>query len=608
MITRICQSLGGILLLLMTAGVCAASFTAQERETSRLHAWLDEQYEQELTRTPEQLTYLGRKERYDQMNDYSEAGWAAEVIAMKKSATAMADEFDYEKLSFEGQVSYDFWRYRGSVAQQEQEFQRQAYVFDQFSGAHTYFAEFLINYHDVSTPADMQDYIARVSASGRALRQLLQRAKLAAEDGIRPPTFAYDHVVRECLALISGAPFEQGEKSPILDDAEDKISSLLASGAINQAGALKLSRNLETVLLQDWLPAYQSIIDWMKFDKVNTSKHSRGVGALPRGTEYYNYQLKLNAQMDLSAEEIHQIGLRAVARIRQDMEKIKVSVGFEGSLAEFFDFVRTDGQFYFPNTDAGRRAYQDETRGFFKRMEALLPQYFGVLPKALLRVKRVEPYMEQDGASAYYAGGSPDGSRSGIYYLHLSDMTAQNKTDLETTAYHEGYPGHHLQGSIAMERDDLPLFRSIEWYSAYTEGWALYAEQLAKEMGAFESPYYDFGRLANEIWRAVRLVVDTGIHAKGWTEQQTIDYVLANTASPLTTVRSEVERYFVAPGQALSYKMGMIKILQLRSNSKKKLGERFDIRSFHDVVLGGGSLPLPLLERAVQDWLTRQDS
>ena len=590
------------------AAQAQSAVTSQQAETARLNAWLNVAYEEELQSSPEMLTYLGRTELYDQMSDLSEAGLDAQLDRMLASLVLMENEFDYTELSPDGRVSYDFWAYRVKLEQSGKAFRRKLYVFDQFSGAHTEFASFLITYHTVNTVADLQAYIARISGSAVALRQLLFRAQLAAKDGVRPPRFAYHFVIKESEKLISGAPFEKAanEDSPLWTDAREKIAGLTEQGLIDSAEAELLLAQVKQTLLAHWLPAYRELINWMTADMPNSDELPRGVSRLPGGRAFYDYQVTLNTQTTLGAQEIHAVGLREVARIRGEMEAIKKAVGFAGDLKAFLDFVRVDQQFYFPNTDAGRRSYKEETIEYLDRMTQRLPEYFGLLPAAALEVRRVEAFREQDGAVPFYQGSTADGSRPGVYYLHLSDMSAMNKTDLETTAYHEGSPGHHLQGAIAKERMDLPLFRQIEWYSAYGEGWALYAEYLAKEMGAFERPYYDFGRLANEIWRAVRLVVDTGIHAKGWSEQQAIAYVLANTASPEAMVRSEVQRYFVAPGQALSYKMGMLKILELRRGAKESLGDKFDIRGFHDVVLGGGSLPLPLLQRAVNNWVISQ--
>jgi len=323
----------------------------------------------------------------------------------------------------------------------------------------------------------------------------------------------------------------------------------------------------------------------------------------PNGKAFYDYKLKESITTPLTADEIHNIGLEEVARIQKEMLNIKNEVGFEGDLQEFFKFVNEDDQFYFPNTDEGRQAYLDEAKQYIDELTKKLPDYFGILPKASLQVKRVEAFREQDGAPQHYMEGTPDGSRPGTYYVHLSDMTSMPKTTMEGVAYHEGNPGHHMQISIAQELETVPTFRTQLGYNAYVEGWALYSEQLAKEMGGYENPYYDFGRLVNEIWRAIRLVVDTGLHSKGWNEAKAIQYFKDNSSISDNAIKAEVQRYMVMPGQATGYKIGMLKIQELRQRAETQLGDQFDIRQFHDIILGSGALPLELLERHVDSWI-----
>jgi uncharacterized protein (DUF885 family) len=309
----------------------------------------------------------------------------------------------------------------------------------------------------------------------------------------------------------------------------------------------------------------------------------------------------------MTADEVHELGLSEVARIQGEMEAIRQRVGFDGTLQELFAYVRKDPQFFFPSTDGGREAYLQAARDYLGVIEQRLPEYFGLLPKADLIVKRVEPFREEPGAAQHYFGGTPDGSRPGIYYAHLIDMSSMPKWDMESVAYHEGLPGHHMQISIAQELTGVPKFRTQLGVTAYSEGWGLYAEALAKEMGGYEDPYSDLGRLGNEIWRAVRLVVDTGLHAKRWTEEEAVAYFMQNAPTSEGQIRSEIQRYIVTPGQATAYKVGMLKIQELRARAEQELGSSFDIRGFHDAVLGGGALPLSILERRVAAWIASQD-
>jgi uncharacterized protein (DUF885 family) len=331
-----------------------------------------------------------------------------------------------------------------------------------------------------------------------------------------------------------------------------------------------------------------------------------GVWKLPDGRAFYEERLAAQTTTDMTADRIHELGLSEVTRISAEMEAIKTEVGFDGSLQEFFTFVREDPRFYYPNTDAGREAYLDTARKHLDFIEQRLPAYFGLLPKAELTVKRVEAFREQPGAAQHYVRGAPDGSRPAIYYAHLIDMGAMPIPLMEVIAYHEGSPGHHLQISVAQELTGIPMFRTQAGFTAYSEGWGLYAERLAKEMGAYADPYSDFGRLTSEIWRAIRLVVDTGLHAKGWTEEQAVEYFMAHSSTSEGQIRAEVKRYIVMPGQATAYKIGMLEILELRARAEAALGDRFDIREFHDTVIGGGALPLSILERRVDEWIGAQ--
>jgi len=330
---------------------------------------------------------------------------------------------------------------------------------------------------------------------------------------------------------------------------------------------------------------------------------SLGVWALPDGEAYYRNRIRHHTTLDLSAGEIHQAGLDDVARIHAEMRAIMAQVGFEGSLQEFFAFVRSDPDNFYENSDAGREQFLAEARAQVAEIMAVADQYFNILPKAQLEVRRVEPWRENSTSIAFYDQPSEDGSRPGIYYANMKDMENFQKYVFTAITYHESVPGHHFQIANAMELQDIPEFRKQAGYGAYTEGWALYAERLAKEMGFYQDPMRDFGRLQDEIWRSVRLVTDTGIHAMRWSRQQAIDYFLENTPISEGDIVTEVERYFVNPGQALGYKVGMMKILELREQARAALGERFDIAAFHDVVIGRGAMPLPVLERQVNLWL-----
>ncbi len=588
----------------------AAEPTAEEiaAETERLNTWFEEKFEEEVLQSPIQLTFLGRDERQGEIDDFSEAGLDAQLERSRANLAELQANFDYNKLSPDAKISYDIWVYQAERAEAADEFRYNTYVFEQMQAIHSFFPQLLIAFHKVIDGEDMDNYLSRVSGSAVAIDQLIAASKRVAEDGVRPPYFAFESVINEAGKVITGAPFdESGEDSAVWADAKAKIANLLEQGEIDQAKADQLTTDIRTALLEEWQPAYERLIAWQEEDRVNATAEAQGVSALPNGIAYYNERLANQTTTNLTADEIHEIGLAEVARLRGEMENIKDEFGFDGTLPEFFVFLRDtkdDERLYYPNTDEGRQGYIDDATAAIDGIKAVLPDYFGILPKADMVVKRVEPFREQAGAAQHYFPSTPDGSRPGVYYAHLLDMKQMPKRELEVIAYHEGLPGHHMQIAIQQELEGVPTFRTQAGFTAYSEGWGLYSEWLSKEMpGTFQDPLSEFGRLGSEIWRAVRLVVDTGLHAKGWTEQEAIDYFLANTAAPEGQARSEVRRYIVLPGQATSYKIGMLKIQELRRKAEAELGDDFDIRAFHDTILGGGAMPLAILERRVDEWI-----
>lgn len=577
-----------------------------EQETARLTAWLDEQFARELDFSPLRKTQLGDKSDQSKLDDFSEAAAAAQLQWRRESVAQMQREFDYDALTDDGKLSYDMWVINLERDEEQARFQRYQFLLGR-GGAHASLPNFMINFHRVDTVEDAEAYIARLEQLGTALQQVLERAKLAVADGIRQPRFNYDFAIEEVGRVMSGAPFiDSPNDSPLWADIQTKINALMERDLVEPERAEALINDARSALTDRVQPAYLEVLDWLQTDREQAPTTEVGAATLPDGEAYYRSRLRMMTTLDLTADAIHETGLAEVARIRDEMAAIKEQVGFEGSLADFFVFMREAPQFYFPDTDEGREAYLALAREYLDRIDTLLPEYFGILPKTGLEVRRVEAFREQDGAAQHYSPGTPDGSRPGVFYAHLSDMTAMPRYQLENISYHEGSPGHHMQIAIAQELEGIPRFRTQSFNSAFVEGWALYTEALGKDMGLYEDPYSDFGRLAGEIWRAIRLVVDTGIHAKGWSEEQAIAYFLENSPQPAAAVRSEVRRYITNPGQATAYKIGMLKIQELRRDAEAELGDAFDIRGFHDTVLGGGTVPLPVLESRVQRWVEEQ--
>ncbi len=583
-----------------------ATIECTTNQTECLNVWFDEKFEEQLAFSPITQTFLGRKTDNDKIDDLSVEAQLEQLEWMRQATREMEANFDYDELSDDAKLSWDLWLYNAEQAEKGAEFLDQQYILHQMQGIHAFLPSFLLGQHVVETESDMEAFIARIGGIATAIDQSLERAQANAEAGVRPPRFSYDAVIAETEGLITGAPFgdEDGEPSAMWNGVEGHLATLVENETITQERADELREEARTALVEQFAPAYQRVHDWFVEDRTNTDEVAQGVTTLPNGEAFYEFSLGQMTTTELTADEVHDLGLAEVARIRGEMEAIIERTGFEGTLEEFFEFTREDPQFFFSQDEAGAQDYIDRATLHIDTLTERLPEYFGRLPKAPLEVRRVESFREQDGAAQHYRPGTPDGSRPGIYYAHLSDMSAMPIPPLEAIAYHEGNPGHHMQISIAQELEGVPLFRSQGvFFSAYGEGWALYSEALAKEMGGYEDPYSDFGRLQSEMWRAIRLVVDTGIHAKGWTEDEAVAYCLENSPNPETVARSEVQRYFVLPGQATSYKIGMIRIQQLRAKAEEELGEDFDIRGFHDTVLGGGAVPLSLLEKQVDNWI-----
>lgn len=597
-----------VFIALLAVSSLSLGHNHENSETEKLNAWFEIKYEEELMMSPLSLTFQGRKDRYSEIDDMSEAAQLKRIKWKGDSVQEMVSTFDYSKLSDAAKISYDLWEHQYESALASKAFMRRGYVFHQMSGTHSFFPTLMMNYHTVKTEQDMTDYISRISGIGAAMAELTGQAKLAAGEGVRAPRFAYEIVMKESKAIISGAPFDNsGTDSTLWTDANSKVSALVKADTISQKQGDGLIKAVRSALINDFAPGYDDLIAFMTDDLENTREEALGVHALPEGDEFYKYRLKSITTTDMTADQIHQLGLDEVKRIRGEMEVIKQRDGFKGTLQEYFAYIRDskdDAKFYYDNTDEGRQGYIDDATAAIENLKKELPNYFGILPKADLVVKRVEAFREQDGAPQHYYPGTPDGSRPGVYYAHLSDMKAMPKNELEVIAYHEGLPGHHMQISIAQELKGIPKFRTQAGSTAYVEGWALYTEALAKEMpNTYVTLGSDFGRLGSEMWRAIRLVVDTGMHHKKWSQQRAVDFFAQNSPAPLETIETEIRRYLVIPGQATAYKIGMIDIQRLRKMAEDQLGDEFDIKAFHDTVLGGGALPLDMLERQVKNWI-----
>ena len=567
-----------------------------------LNDWFEERFDDELARSPMSQTYLGQKGAADRLDDVSQLALDESAALQKAWLEQMRQRFDIDRLDAQTALSYRLYEYAAQDALKAHEMQSSAYVFQHMSGPHSDWPSFMINFHGVETKTDAQDYIARLIAVQNYMGQFSARAQAQAEAGVLLPRFVYDKVSQSCRNVITGAPFTEGEEeSPLFKDFKAKVNAL----DLTREEKAELIEQAQEALLSSVQPAYLDLLAMLQNHKAKAKKDD-GVWKLPSGDKYYAARLAHYTTTDMSAEDIHALGLKEVARIQDEMRKIMKQVEFDGSLQEFFTFLRTDPQFTFPNTDAGRDSYITEATAIIDQMKAQSDGLFITKPKADMVVKRVEPFREDTAFGAFYDQPALDGSRPGTYYINLRDVKEQPTYLMQALAYHEGIPGHHMQIAIGMELEGLPKFRTLGGHTSYIEGWALYAEALPAELGLYTDPYKDFGRLSMEIFRAARLVVDTGIHAKKWTREQAVDYYLENIANPEGDIRAEIDRYIVWPGQATAYKIGMLKIQALRAQAETTLGERFDIREFHDVILANGSVPLTILEELVNQWVSEK--
>lgn len=584
--------------------------TSEQTETERLFAWYDEQFEEVLERSPLYKTYLGMidqdLEAYGEWDDVSEEAYREELQRAADRMRYMRENFDYDALTHEGQVAWRFAEFIAANDAQQSEFWDHGYIFTQFFGPHTQLPTVLIGYHRIDNVDHAEAYISRLNGLGGVIETYTAQADDRAQAGVLAPAFAYPVVIAAAQRFITGAPFDDsGVDSPLLADFRSKVDAL----DIAQDEKDDLIARAEEALQTEVEPAYTALIETMETHAEMADGRNQGAWSLPEGASFYRSQLdNYTTRTDLSAADIHQTGLDEVERIHGEMREIMAEVGFEGSLADFFEHLRTDDQFYYPDNDEGRQQYLDQATGYVDHVMEIAPQYFDTLPRADLEVRAVEEYRIETATGAFYESGALDGSRPGAYYVNLADMRENPIYLIETLSYHEGAPGHHFQIALAQELQNVPMFQRLQGYSAFSEGWGLYAESLGKTMGGFTDPYQDFGRLSYEVFRAARLVVDTGIHAMEWSEQDAIDYMIENTPFPEGDIRNEVRRYMVWPGQAVSYKVGMLTILELRQRAMDALGDDFDWGEFHDVVLTNGSIPLTLLEQLVEDYIAEKQA
>jgi uncharacterized protein (DUF885 family) len=569
-------------------------------EDARLTAFLDAEFAQEVKQRPQLATRLGIKEGEDRLDDISDAAQLKRLEAKRASVARMKAQFDRAKLSPAGQTNYDIWQTELERAELQFKYRRFQPPFYSFLySIHASLPNFMINTHTVSDAADMRAYNSRLRAIPAVLDTAIAQSRQSDAAGIRAPKFEIERVISGSQKIISGAPFDSGKDSPLWADAKAKVAKLQSAGKITPAEAQALLADARTSLLSV-KPAYGRVIAWATSELPTAPSGRVGAISLPGGADWYAAALKLNTTLDLTADQIHATGLSEVTRLEAQQDALARAAGLADRNAFYADREkRFPPQ---PWTDALRTEYLDRANAAIAHNRSLLPTRFTKLPAYRAEVVREPSFSEVAGGAAHAQGPSPDGTRPGRVYVHLLGKTGDPAAVYDLMC-HEGIPGHVMAGDIQVRQTGTPKFRRAGGYVAFNEGWALYSEELCKEMGAYPDIAADFMHLDAELFRAARLVVDTGIHAKGWTEEQAVDYMIKTGRLAPDQARSEVRRYITLPGQATGYKIGQLKIFELRHKAEAALGPKFDIKAFDDLIISDGSQPLPILERRVDEWI-----
>jgi uncharacterized protein (DUF885 family) len=583
----------------------AAPAAAINAEDARLTSFLDKEFAESLKLRPQLATRLGIKDGEDRLDDISDAADLRRLEQGRASVARMKAEFDRAKLSPRGQTNYDIWENELERMELEYKYRRYQPPFYSFLySIHASLPNFMINTHSVKDAADMRAYNARLRAIPAVLDTAIAQSRQSDAEGIRAPKFEIERVIDGSRTIVTGAPFDGGKDSPLWADARAKVGKLRDSGKVSAAEADALLAETRAALLA-MKPAYDRVIAWGQSELPTAPSGRVGAISLPGGADWYAAALKINTTLDLGADQIHKIGLAEVTRIEGEQDALARQAGFKDREAFYADRAKRFPPT--PWTDALRKQYLDRANAIVAHNRTLLPQRFYDLPKYQAEVVREPSFSEVAGGAEHAAGPSPDGTRPGRVYVHLLGDT-EDPAALTDLMCHEGIPGHVMAGDIQVRQTGTPQFRRAGRYVAFNEGWALYSELLCKEIGAYPDTAADFMRLDAELFRAARLVVDTGIHSLGWTEDQAVDYMKKTARMSEDHARSEVRRYITLPGQATGYKIGMLKIMELRKKAEGALGDKFDIKAFDDLIISDGSQPLPVLERRVDEWIASRQA
>jgi uncharacterized protein (DUF885 family) len=561
-------------------------------EADRLHRLFDFSWEYTMKESPEFATSVGYAGQNDRWSDIS-----FEAIARRKETDTLDLELiksiNRVKLPESDVISYDLYRRNAEFSVEGDQFPFELLQINQMGGVQQNVAQ-VITSTTFKTTKDYEDLVARLNGVPALIEQTIALLQKGLDQKITPPQVTMRDVPQQVLNLI----VKDSAESSMLDPFKE-ISSLVPAAdqtRLRQAASDAFTKKVE--------PAYQKLHDFLVAKYLPGCRTTIGTNKLPNGDKIYAYTTRQQTTTELTPAQIHQIGLDEVKRIRGEMDKVIESTGFKGDFRAFTKYLLTDPKFYYTDAESLLSGYRD----IAKRIDPKLVEFFGMLPRLPYGVRAVPAYAEKSQAGAYYEPGSLKAGRPGYFFANTYDLPGRPKWGMETLTLHEAVPGHHFQIAIAQETENLPEFRKTGGYNAFTEGWALYAESLGYEMGFFKDPYQDFGHLGDEMLRAVRLVVDTGLHSMDWKREQAIKYFEENTGSPPHDVEVEVDRYIVWPSQALGYKIGQLKIRELRSYAEKELGQRFDLRTFHDAVLTNGALPMSVLEAHMREWVAKRKS
>lgn len=586
-----------IMAVLLMSSISLSGQSAQSAQTdpstaeaAKLRSLIEADWEWRIDQSPEFATWLGDQRSADRWSDLS----AAARAKRKQHAPAMLPRLksiDRAKLSDAEKLNLDLFELDLEERVEAAKYPADLIAITQMGGVHQDIGDMLL-LMPRRTPKDFANIAARIRAGGTLVDQEIANLREGLAKGITPPRIA----IREVPKQLETHLVEKATESPIYELVAKDLPTSLTAGQ-QQTVRSDVSR----ALAESLIPAYRRLHTFLVNEYLPKSRESIALTALPNGADWYRMNVRRMTTTDLSPDQIHEIGQSEVKRIRGEMERVKTEAGFDGSLTDFFTFLRSDPRFFYKTREELLVGYRD----IAKRIDPELPRLFGKLPRLPYGVAQVPEYSERTQTTAYYNPGSPKSGRAGLFYANTYDLSSRPKWEMEALTVHEAVPGHHLQIALAQELDDIPDFRRNGRYTAFVEGWGLYSESLGPELGLYRDPYSRFGQLTYEMWRAIRLVVDTGMHAKGWTRQQAIDFFKANSSKPEHDITVEIDRYIVWPGQALAYKLGELKIRELRKRAETKLGERFDIRAFHDTVLGAGPLPLSVLEKRIDDWIAR---